>query len=68
MYDINDFPTMTINELIAYRDQCIDNYVSLICEDEGDTESHLAILGARSALNEISMYIAELRRKLITVS
>ena len=68
MYDIDDFATMTISELVAYRKECVNILDCAVCDFTGDRESHLAIQGAEDSLIEIDEYLAKLKHNLSLAS
>lgn len=52
-----DFKTMTVCELIAYRDECWDILTDMSIENDRSDEGKIALCGARAALEEIGQYI-----------
>lgn len=54
---MTDFTTMTLTEIVNYRDECWDILYYLSEENDGSDESERAVLGAREALEEVAMFI-----------
>lgn len=56
-----DFKTMTVCELIAYRNDCWDILTDMSIENDCSEEGIIARRGARAALEEIGQYIDKTR-------
>lgn len=56
-----DFKTMTVCELIAYRNDCWDILTDMSIENDCSAEGMTARRGAREALEEIAQYIDKTR-------